>query len=187
MNKGPTNPVTAAELDAALPAVLSAPREGGVARLLCSRPGPNIRSFPQTLTFTRATGVAGDFEASRPWLKLPDGSPDPRNQVSIMPWQVLELVWRDRDRVPHPGDNIAVDMNLTEANLPVGTRLQAGTAILQVSDEPNDGCVKWKVRCGRDAYDWITDPGHLPLRLRGLYCSVEQDGEMRLGDAIRRL
>jgi hypothetical protein len=187
MNKGPANPVTAAELDAALPAILAAPRDGGVTRLLCSRPRPNGRTFPETLTFTRATGVAGDFEASRPWLTLPDGSPDPRNQVSIMPWQVLELVWRDRDRVPHPGDNIAVDMNLTEENLPEGTLLAAGTAILRISDEPNDGCVKWKVRCGRPAYDWITHPAHLPLRLRGLFCSVEQDGEMRLGDTLRRL
>jgi MOSC domain-containing protein YiiM len=187
MNKGPENPATAEELAALLPAVLAAPREGGVVRLLCVRPKPNARSYPDKITMTRAHGVTGDFEASRPWLTLPDGSPDPRNQVSIMPWQVLDLVWRDRDRVPHPGDNIAVDMNLTEANLPVGTLLAAGTAILKVSDEPNDGCVKWKVRKGRAAYDWITHPDHLPLRLRGLYCSVEKDGEMRLGETLRRL
>lgn len=187
MNKGPADPVMADELAAALPAILAAPRDGGVARLLCARPRPNVRTFPQVLTFTRASGVAGDFEASRPWLTLPDGRPDPRNQVSIMPWQVLDLVWRDRDRVPHPGDNIAVDMNLTEENLPEGTFLQAGTAILRISDEPNDGCVKWKVRSGRAAFDWITRSDHLPLRLRGLFCSVEQDGEMRLGDTLRRL
>jgi hypothetical protein len=187
MTRGPANPVTQAELAAALPSILAAPRDAGVTRLFCARPEPNVRIFPRVLTFTRATGVAGDFEHRRPWLTLADGSPDPRNQVSIMPWQVLELVWRDRDRVPHPGDNIAVDMNLTEANLPTGTPLQAGTAILRVSDEPNDGCAKWKVRCGRDAYQWITHPDHLPLRLRGLYCSVEQDGEMHLGDRLCRL
>lgn len=187
MMKSPEKPVTADELAAALPQVLAAALDGGVIRLLCARPKPNVRTFPETLTITRAEGVVGDFEASRPWLTLPDGSPDPRNQVSIMPWRVLELAWRDRDQVPHPGDNIAVDMNLTEANLPVGTLLAAGTAVLRVSDEPNDGCVKWKVRNGRAAYDWITDPAHLPLRLRGLYCSVEQDGEVRLGDLLRKL
>lgn len=187
MNKGPANPVTAAELDAALSNILAAPRDGGVTRLFCSRPRPNVRNFPQTLTFTRATGVAGDFEHTNPWLTFPDGSPDPRNQVSIMSWRVLDLVWRDRDPAHHPGDNIAVDMNLTEANLPVGMLLRAGTAILRVSDEPNDGCAKWRVRAGRAAYDWIIRADHLPLRLRGLYCSVEQDGEMRLGDTLRRL
>jgi len=187
MSKSPQNPVTAQDLAAALPGILAAPTSAGVVRLLCARPRPNARTFPEVLTFTRASGVAGDFEMSRPWLTLPDGSPDPQIQVSIIPWQVLDLVWRERDRVVHPGDNIAVDMNLTEANLPAGSLLAAGTAVLRVSAEPNDGCVKWKARCGRAAYDWTMNPAHRPLRLRGLFCSVEQDGELRLGDSLRRL
>ncbi len=187
MTKGPATPVTAAELAAALPAILAAPRDAGVTRLFCARPKPNARTHPEVLSFTRAAGVAGDFEMSRPWLTLPDGRADPQIQVSIISWAVLDLCWRDRDRVAHPGDNIAVDMNLTEANLPPGTLLQAGTAVLRVSAEPNDGCAKWKVRAGPAAHAWTTAPAHAALRLRGLFCSVEQDGEMRLGDSLRRL
>lgn len=185
MTKGPEIPVTTAELVAAMPAILAAPRDQGVVRLLCARPKPNARTFPEVLTLTRAAGVAGDFEMSRPWLTLPDGRPDPQIQVSIIPWQVLDLVWRDRDRVTHPGDNIAVDMNLTEENLPAGTLLAAGTAVLRVGKEPNDGCSKWKVRYGRAAYDWTTASPE--LRLRGLFCSIEQDGALRLGDRLRRI
>lgn len=185
-SKTPTNPVTAAELATALPNVLAAPRDVGPVRLLCARPEPNARTFPDRLVLTRANGVAGDFEMSRPWLELPDGSPDPRIQVSILPARVLDLVWRERDRIAHPGDNIVVDMNLTEENLPDGTLLSAGTAVLRVSDVPNDGCVKWKVRQGKAAYDWVTAPDHLPLRLRGLFCSVERDGEVTLNDSLRR-
>ena len=170
-----------------MPQVLAAPSDRGAIRLLCLRPKPNQRSFPGSLTLTRAVGVVGDFESSRPWLVLEDGSPDPRNQVSLMSARVLDLLWRDGTPRNHPGDNIACDLDLSHANLPVGTLLQAGTAVLRVSDEPNDGCAKWKVRCGRAAYDWISRPDHLPLRLRGLFCSVEQDGEMRLGDTLRRL
>ena len=187
MTKGPEHPVTTEALAAALPAILAAPRDMGVVRLLCARPKPNARTFPDALVLTRAQGVAGDFEMSRPWLTLPDGSPDPQIQVSIIPWQVLDLVWRDRDRVAHPGDNIAVEMNLTAENLPAGTLLAAGTAVLRISAEPNDGCAKWKVRYGRAAYAWTTATQHLPLRLRGLFCSVEQDGELRLGDTLHRL
>jgi hypothetical protein len=187
MSSAPTNPVTAEELAALLPEVLAAPTAQGQVRLLCSRPKPNARTFPESLAVSRSHGVAGDFEMSRPWLVLPDGSPDPRNQVSIMPWRVLDLVWRERNPLGYPGDNIAVDMNLTTENLPVGTLLAVGTAVLRISDEPNDGCAKWKVRCGRAAYDWVTAPAHLPLRLRGLFCSVEKDGTVRLGDMIRRL
>jgi hypothetical protein len=174
----------AASLAAALPHVLAAPRTDGPVRLLCARPGPNLRTFPESLTMTRATGVIGDFEASRPWLTLPDGSPDPRNQVSILPARVLDLVWRTRDPRLHPGDNIVVDLDLGHANLPTGTLLRVGTAILRVSDEPNDGCAKWRVRMGKDAYAWVRDKANLPHRLRGLYCSVEQDGVVTLNDRI---
>jgi len=177
--------ISAEALAAALPEVLAAPQDQGQVRLLCARPKPNQRGFPDRLALTRAVGVVGDFEAARPWLVLADGSPDPRNQVSLMSSRVLDLVWRDRAPRNHPGDNIACDLDLTIANLPTGTLLRAGTAILRVSDEPNDGCAKWKVRMGKAAYDWTRASPH--LRLRGVYCSVEQDGEVSLNDVIVRL
>jgi hypothetical protein len=177
----------AATLAAALPDVLAAPRTDGRVRLLCARPKPNQRHFPDSLTLTRAVGVVGDFEASRPWLVLEDGSPDPRNQVSLMSARVLDLVWRDRNPRSHPGDNIVADLDVSHANLPTGTLLRAGTAILRVSDEPNDGCAKWKVRFGKAAYDWTRAPDHAVYRLRGLFCSVEQDGIVTLTDTISPL
>ena len=177
----------AAALAAALPHVLAAPATEGPVRLLCLRPRHNQRSFPDRLTLTRAAGVAGDCEAESPWLTLPDGSADPQTQVSILPARVLELVWPGRDPAVHPGDNIAADLDLSHANLPAGTLLRAGTAILRVSAEPNDGCAKWKVRCGKAAHDWVRARPHLPYRLRGLFCSVEQDGVVALGDTLSPL
>lgn len=187
MTDTPPLVVSAADLAAALPRVLAAPATGGPIRLLCVRPKPNHRSFPDQLTLTRAVGVVGDFEASRPWLVLADGSPDPRNQVSIMPSRVLDLVWRSGDPRQYPGDNIAADLDLSEDNLPTGTLLQLGTARLRVSDEPNDGCAKWKVRCGKPAHDWVRASDLRPHRLRGIYCSVERDGVVSLGDRIVKL
>lgn len=176
--------VTAAELASGLPGVLAAPTDGGEVKLLCARPKPNRRTFPDSLTITRENGVAMDFEMSRPWLELEDGRPDPRIQVSILPWRVLELVWRDCVNVPHPGDNIIADLNLTVENIPAGTFLSLGTAILKVSDVPNDGCAKWRGRYGKAAYDWVRAGEHNGMRLRGLFCSVVQDGVVRLGDRI---
>lgn len=177
----------AAALAAALPHVLAAPGTDGPVRLLCLRPRHNQRSFPDRLTLTRAAGVAGDCEADSPWLTLPDGSPDPQTQVSILPARVLDLVWPGREPTNYPGDNIAADLDLGHANLPPGALLRAGTAILRVSAEPNDGCAKWKVRCGAAAYDWVRARAHLPYRLRGLFCSVEQDGIVALGDRLSPL
>jgi hypothetical protein len=177
---------SAETLMAALPHVLAAPAAGPVT-LLCRRPAVGARRFVERLTLTRAEGIPGERWLTRPWLRLPDGRPDPAIQVSILPARVLDLVWRPGDPVPHPGDPVVADLLVTEAALPAGTLLQAGTAVLRVSSVWNDGCVKWKVRYGAAAKDWITAPGHRELRLRGVLCAVEEDGELALGDVIRPL
>lgn len=175
--------ITRAELDAALPNVLAAPKTDAPIAMLCLRPGFGERAFPDRITMTRAHGIPGERWSTLPWMKLPDGSPDPRIQISLLPTRVMDLVWQDRKASPHPGDPIVADLDMTEDNLPPGTLIRAGSALLKVSDLPNNGCVKWKVRYGADAMAWITvDPG---LRLRGVLCSVEQDGDVTLSDRLQ--
>jgi hypothetical protein len=182
-----TSFVTAETLAAALPHVLDAPKTDGQVQMLCTRIGYNKRTFPKRLTLTRAGGVEGDFEMRNPWLRREDGSPDPRIQVSILPLRVLDLIWRDRVSTVHPGDTIIADLDVSEANLPAGSLIRVGTTVLRVSDLWNDGCVKWKVRYGRAAYTWVSAPAHKPLRLRGILCAIEHDGEVAIGDLISRL
>lgn len=179
--------ITETELARAMPHILAAPKDDSRVEFLCFRPGFNQRSFPDSLTLTRDRGIPGERWMTAPWLKLPDGRPDPRIQVSILPLRVMDTVWRDREGTPHPGDPIICDLDMSEENLPTGSLLQVGSAVLRVSDVFNDGCVKWKVRYGAAAKDWIVTPQHLPLRLRGILCLVERDGEVRLGDPVRKL
>lgn len=178
---------TPEDLARALPHVLAAPRDDAAVEWLCFRPAYNQRRFPTRLTLTPAEGVPGERWLKAPWLRLPDGSPDPRIQVSILPRRVMDAVWLDRDNTPHPGDTIICDLDMSRENLPAGMLLQVGTAVLRVSDIFNDGCVKWKVRYGKPAKDWLTAPGHPALRLRGVLCSVETGGDIALGDRIRKL
>jgi hypothetical protein len=173
-----------ADLMAAMPHILAAPRESGPIQMLCTRPARHAREFPGELTLNPTEGIPGDRWLTDPWLRLPDGRPDPSIQVSILPVRVLDLVWRDRRGTPHPGDPISADLDLSVANLPAGSLLQAGSAVLRVSDVFNDGCVKWKARYGADAKDWITRQGHPALRLRGILCAVETAGVIRLGDRL---
>ena len=168
----------------ALPFVLAAPKTDAKIAMLCFRPGFGLRTFPDRLTMTCIGGIPGERWLTHPWLKLPDGSPDPRIQVSILPTRVLDVVWRDRVDAVHPGDPIVADLDMSHANLPAGTLLQAGTAVLRVSDEPNDGCVKWKARYGTAAMDWIVAPEHSAYRLRGMLCSIEKDGVVGVADRI---
>lgn len=182
-----TAPVTLVELDAALPHVLAAPGTDAPVTSLCLRPGRGERAFPDRITLTRDHGIPGERWLTEPWLRLPDGAPDPAIQVSILGSRVADLVWRDRIGTPHPGDPILADLDTTEANLPTGSLIAAGTAVLRVSAVWNDGCVKWKVRYGEDAYTWVRTPFARTHRLRGLLCSVEQDGEVTLRDRLRVL
>ncbi len=169
--------------DATLANVMEAPKTDAPIHILCLRPDRGSRDFPPSLTLSRTLGVLGDRWLTTSWLTLPDGSPDPRIQVSILPKRVLDLVWKDG--ALHPGDQIVADLDMSEDNLPVGRLIQAGTAVLRVSDEPNLGCVKWKVRYGAESLDWIA--AHPALRLRGVLCSVEQDGTLHLGDRLQVL
>ena len=178
-------PVTMAELLAALPDIMAAPKTDAPIDSLCLRPARNERAFPTLIRMTRAKGIPGERWLNEPWLRLADGSPDPRIQVSILPRRVMDLVWRDREMTPHPGDPIVADLDCSLANLPEGTLLQAGTAVLRVSDQFNAGCIKWKLRYGADARAFIDAPGHPRLRLRGVLCSVEVDGEVSLTDRLQ--
>ena len=178
---------TADELAAALPHVLAAPATDGPVHLLCTRPARNQRAFQQSLDLSRQHGVPGDMEMREPWLKLSDGRPDPRIQVSILPLRVLDLVWRDRETVAFPGDTIIADLNMSEDNLPNDCLIRVGTAVLRVSDIWNRGCAKWRGRYGNAAYAWTSSQDHKALRLRGILCAIEQDGRVAVGDVISRI
>ena len=176
-----------AELMAALPSMLAAPQTDAPIHSLCLRPGYGERVFPDRISMTRTGGIPSERWATAPWLKLEDGSPDPRIQVSILPVRMMDLVWRDREGTPHPGDPIVADLDCSLANLPEGSLIGAGTAVLRVSDQFNAACTKWKVRYGADARAFIDAPGHEVLRLRGVLCSVEEDGEVAFTDRLQVL
>ncbi|OIQ32089.1 MAG: hypothetical protein BM562_06185 [Alphaproteobacteria bacterium MedPE-SWcel] len=178
--------VTREDLDAALPHVMAAPKDGAAISMLCLRPGYNQRNFVDEIAVTPEAGIAGERWSTRPWMRLEDGSPHPGIQISILPRRVLDLVWQEREKTPHPGDTFIVDMDLSASNLPEGQLLQVGSARLRVSDIFNEGCVKWKVRYGAAAKEWVETAENRPLRLRGILCSVENAGTFRTGDRLTK-
>jgi hypothetical protein len=171
----------------ALSHIRSAPKDSGVIVQLCHRPRSGDREFPDCLHLSVENGIAGDRWPVDSWLLQPDGSPDPRIQVSILSSHVLDLCWRDRVTTPHPGDPLTVDMDLSERNLPVGTHLLVGTAVVEVSDKFNSGCVKWSSWFGAESLRWINLPELRAERLRGILCRVVKDGTVRLGDHLKKV
>ncbi len=178
---------TRKELDAALPHIMAAPKDRAAIDMLCLRPGFGERRFVDEINVTRDQGIPGERWLTQPWLRKEDGAPHPAIQICVLQRRILDLIWDEQDEVTHPGDTFIADMDLSEANLPGSTLLQAGTAVLRVSNAFNEACVKWKVRYGKDAKDWVIAPGHPKLRLRGILCSVWQDGVIRNGDILTKI
>ena len=171
----------------ALPDILDAPKNDAAIHSLCFRPGYSERSFPEQIEVSAERGIEGERWLRDPWLKRADGGPDPRIQISILPLRVMDLCWRDHVNTVHPGDTMIADLDLTEANMPVGTRLQIGSAVIEVSDKFNTACAKWKARYGGDSFAWINHRPNRPLRLRGVLCRVVADGTIRATDRIQKL
>ena len=178
---------TLEQLMAATPEVQAAPKDRAEITMLCLRPGYNERRFVDAVDVTPEQGIPGERWGTRPWLTRQDGSGHPGIQICILSKRVLDLVWRERENTPHPGDTFVVDMDLSEGNLPPGQLLQAGSAVLKVSDIFNDGCVKWQARYGADARAWVNRPEFRTARLRGILCSVEQGGRIANGDVLIKI
>jgi hypothetical protein len=134
-----------------------------------------------------AAGLVGDNWAVRGSTRTADGSSHPDMQLNIMNARVIDLVAQDRARWPLAGDQLYIDLDLSADNLPPGTRLALGSAVIEVTPEPHTGCQKFVSRFGLDAMKFVNSPTRKELRLRGINARVVQPGVIRVGDVVRKL
>lgn len=177
---------TAEQLEAGIDAIRASPREEGTIAWIACRPSPGERIVLETATLDVAGGLVGDNWVTRP-TKSPDQKPHPDAQVTLMNVRSVELVAGVRDRWALAGDQLYVDLDLSLENLPAGTRLQVGSAVLEVTALPHTGCAKFTERFGSAASRWVNTPVGRSLNLRGINVRVVTSGQVRRGDAIRKL
>jgi hypothetical protein len=178
---------TRAELDAQLDHLRAAPVDDGTLELVVCRPALLQRQVLEVGALSCTEGLVGDTWSQRPSKRTPDGSPHPDMQLNIMGSRVARLVAVTDDRMPLAGDQLYVDLDLSEAALPAGTRLAIGTAVVEITDQPHTGCAKFTERFGLDALRFVNSPVGKELRLRGANAKVVVDGEVRPGDRVRRV
>lgn len=169
-------------LEAALGRIRDSPRDGGRVVLVVRRPGVGVRELPGEAMLDQASGLAGDNWLERGSKTTPDGSADPERQVTVMNARVAELVAGGTDRMPLAGDQLYVDLDLSVDNLPAGSLLAVGQAVLQVSHAPHLGCAKFVERFGAEAMRFVNSRTGRRLRLRGMNARVVRPGLVRPGD-----
>jgi MOSC domain-containing protein YiiM len=152
------------------------PRDEGGLVLIVSRHEGGQRETPGEIELTQEGGVPGDAWAR----KTPDRL---EAQITLMRIDVARLMAGGQPLTLF-GDNLLVDLDLSASNLPTGSRLRVGSAILEVTEKPHTGCMKFRQRFGRDALRLTATPQFQSLRLRGIYVRVVQAGKIALGDRV---
>jgi hypothetical protein len=185
--------VSIASLEAGLPEVLSSPRDAGRVELIVRRPAYGERDVVTEAQLDPVVGLVGDTWPVRPSRQRPDGSPHPDKQVTLMNARVAALVAGPPpppgqiDRRGLAGDQLYVDLDLSVANLPPGTRLRLGSAVIEVTDQLHLGCAKFSARFGSDAFRFVNSATGRALRLRGVNTRVVEGGVVRLGDLTTKV
>jgi hypothetical protein len=179
--------LTTAELEACLDEIRRAPKDEGVLELIVRRPAINDREVLEEAELDPEEGVVGDTWKRRRSKTTPDGSPNPLMQLNIMNSRVTALVAQDKDRWQLAGDQLYLDLDLSEENMPAGTRLSLGSALLEVTPPPHLGCQKFVARFGLDAMKFVNSTIGKQLHLRGVNARVIQGGIIRVGDVARKI
>lgn len=158
------------------------PRDAGKITLLIVRtgePGEGRRETPDEVSVDPEGGVQGDR-----WIRDPDRRLT--NQVSLMNSKVLaSLAGDDPARQALVGDNLIADLDLTEANLPVGSRLAVGDVVFEVTPDPHRPCSSFVDRFGASAAKKVARAGRKGRRGRGVLLQVIVGGRVRVGDTLR--
>lgn len=179
--------LTMEELEAGLDEIRKAPRDEGVLQLIVRRPRIDEREILEEAELHLQEGLVGDSWIKRPSSKTADGSPHPDMQINVMSARVAALVAQDKSRWHLAGDQLYLDMDLSSENLPPGTQLAIGSAVIEVTPPPHTGCKKFVARFGLEAMKFVNSSVGRELHLRGVNAKVVQPGVIRVGNVAKKL
>jgi hypothetical protein len=178
---------TEEELAAGMASIRESPKDGSVVRLVVRRPAVDAREVLDVGHLNPVDGLVGDTWRTRGSSRTEDGAAHPDMQLNVMNSRVVELLAGGRERWPLAGDQLYVDLDLSAANVPPGTHLALGTAVIVVTDQPHTGCKKFAARFGVAAAKLVASPEGRSLNLRGINARVVRAGAVRAGDAVRKV
>jgi len=181
------NHLTMDELEASLDHIRQSPKDNGVLELIVRRPQVETREVLDEGQLDVELGLVGDNWSTRGSSRTKDGSANLEMQINIMNSRVVALVAQVKERWHLAGDQLFIDLDLSKANLPAGSRVSLGSAVLEVTSPPHLGCRKFVSRFGVDAMKFVNSDVGKELCLRGINARVVQSGVVRVGEIARKL
>ena len=178
--------LTTDELTAGLGAIRQSPATGGVLQMIVRRPSSGERELLDEGQLDLVTGLVGDNWSTRGESATPKKVANIATQLTLMNSRAAQLIAGNRERWPLAGDQLYVDLDLGLANLPAGTRLAIGSALIEVTAEPHTGCKKFVERFGLDAMTFVNSPEGKKLCLRGINARVVEAGTIHLRDTVNK-
>lgn len=175
------------ELEAGLDAIRQSPKDQGVLELIVRRPQSGEREVLQEGRLDPAHGLVGDNWSTRASARHADGSMRTEMQLTIMNARVIALLAQTAERWSLAGDQLFINLDLSKENVPPGTQLAIGSAVIEVTTPPHTGCKKFMGRFGPEALAFVNSPAGKQLQLRGINAKVARPGVIRVGDAARKL
>ena len=160
--------LTTEELEAGLETIRQSPKDNGVLQLIVRRSRVGEREILDEAELDLVNGLVGDNWKTRGSPLTADGESDPERQLTIMNARAIALVAQCDERWPLAGDQLYIDLELSADNLPPGTRLAIGSAVVEVTAEPHTGCKKFVARFGLEAMQFVNSPVGRQLNLRGI-------------------
>lgn len=174
------------ELEAGLAPIRQSPADAGTLAMIVRRPAIDQREVLDIGELDEDEGLKGDNWAVRGSSRTPDKSAHPEMQLNLMNARAIALIAQEEERWPLAGDQLYVDLDLSEKNLPPGSRLSLGEAIIEITAIPHNGCKKFAQRFGIDAVKFVNSKEGKALHLRGLNAKVIRGGSIKKGDRIQK-
>ncbi len=171
---------TTEELQGFLDHIGRAPSDAGPVEMIVLRPAENLREIADSGELDIELGLVGDNWANR-------GEPMPDTQLTLMSSRVLDAVADGKERWPLAGDQIVVDLDLSRDNLPAGTRLRIGEAVIEITSIPHAGCAKFADRFGKEGLRFVNAGAGRERRFRGAYARIVEGGAFSVGDKVTKI
>jgi hypothetical protein len=175
------------ELEVGLDDIIQSPKDRGVLEMIVRRPKVGERELLDEGQLDLVDGLVGDSWKIRSSQRTADDTPHPDMQLNLINARLVALVAQDKSRWHLAGDQLYVDLDLSAGNLPPGTRLSIGSAVIEVTAQPHLGCAKFVERFGLEAMKFVNDQARRALNLRGINARVVESGVVRVGDAVSKL